>query len=58
MFATTIGPLKSSPVIKRHPANPILSAADIPYPATLIFNPGVTRFQGRPMPWFAWPPLT
>jgi len=43
-----IGPkLKSSPVIKRHPANPILSAADVPYPSLLVFNPGVVRFQGK-----------
>jgi len=42
-----VGPLKSSPVIKRHPANPILSAKDIPYPATLIFNAGVTKFNGK-----------
>jgi beta-1,4-mannooligosaccharide/beta-1,4-mannosyl-N-acetylglucosamine phosphorylase len=42
-----IGELKSSPVVKRHPANPILSAKDIPYDATLIYNAGVTRYQGR-----------
>lgn len=42
-----IGPLASSPAIQRHPANPILAARDVPYPATLVFNPGVVRFQGR-----------
>lgn len=47
MCGTTIGPLTSSPVIERHPANPILSAADIPHPSALVFNPGVVRFQGR-----------
>lgn len=31
----------------RHPANPILTAAAIPYPATLVFNAGVCRYQGR-----------
>ena len=31
----------------RSPHNPILSADRIPYPATLIFNAGVTKFQGR-----------
>ena len=31
----------------RHPANPILRAQDIPYPATLIFNAGVAKWQGR-----------
>lgn len=33
--------------IQRHPANPILSADDLAYPATLIFNAGVTKYQGR-----------
>jgi beta-1,4-mannooligosaccharide/beta-1,4-mannosyl-N-acetylglucosamine phosphorylase len=37
----------SSPRIKRHPANPVLSAKDIPYPATLIFNAGVAKYQGK-----------
>jgi len=40
-------PLASSPLIKRHAANPILSAKDIPYPATLIFNAGVAKYQGK-----------
>jgi len=39
--------LVSSPVIKRHGANPILSAKDIPYKADLIFNAGVTKFKGK-----------
>ncbi len=43
----SIGPLKSSPVIHRFADNPVLSAKDIPYTATLIFNAGVTRYQGR-----------
>ncbi|MAS36850.1 MAG: glycosidase [Anaerolineaceae bacterium] len=42
-----IGDLHSSPVIQRHPANPILTAQDIPYNAALIFNAGVTKYQGR-----------
>ncbi len=33
--------------MKRHPLNPILSAKDIPYPATLIFNAGVCKWQGK-----------
>lgn len=33
--------------ITRHPANPILSAKDIPYAANLIFNAGVCKYQGR-----------
>ena len=39
--------LKSSSTIKRHPGNPVLSARDVPYPASLIFNAGVTKYQGR-----------
>jgi predicted GH43/DUF377 family glycosyl hydrolase len=30
----------------RHPANPILTAADWPYPAHTVFNPGATRLAG------------
>jgi len=36
-----------SEVIARHPANPVLSAEGIPYPATLVFNAGVAKWQGR-----------
>ena len=39
--------LKSCTLIKRHTENPILSAGDIPYNAALIYNPGVTKFNGR-----------
>ncbi|MBP6965020.1 MAG: glycoside hydrolase family 130 protein [Armatimonadetes bacterium] len=42
-----IGELKSSPVMKRYPGNPVLSRKDIPYKANLIFNAGVTKYQGR-----------
>ena len=42
-----IGPLRSSPLVHRHPANPVLTADQVPYPATLVFNAGVARFQGR-----------
>lgn len=31
----------------RHNANPILIASDIPYPATLIFNAGVAKWQDK-----------
>ena len=34
-------------IMVRHPANPVLSADRIPYPATLIFNAGVAKYQGR-----------
>lgn len=36
----------TSPIIHRYPGNPILSAADIPYPAQLIFNAGVCKYRG------------
>lgn len=36
-----------SAVIQRHPANPLLTAKDVSYPCSLLFNAGVTKFQGR-----------
>jgi beta-1,4-mannooligosaccharide/beta-1,4-mannosyl-N-acetylglucosamine phosphorylase len=33
--------------LQRFSGNPILSAADVPYPASLIFNAGVTKYNGR-----------
>lgn len=33
--------------IHRHRVNPVLSAADVPYDSTLLFNAGVTKFRGR-----------
>ncbi len=41
------GILKSSPVIKRFSGNPVLAAKDVPGDATLIFNAGVTKYQGK-----------
>ncbi len=43
----TIGPLSSSPVITRHPQNPLLTQAEVPYESTLVFNAGVAKYQGR-----------
>jgi beta-1,4-mannooligosaccharide/beta-1,4-mannosyl-N-acetylglucosamine phosphorylase len=34
-------------IVTRHPGNPILSTEDIPYSSTLIFNAGVTKYQGK-----------
>ena len=34
-------------MIKRHPANPVLARKDVPYDASLIFNAGVAKYQGR-----------
>lgn len=39
--------LKSSSVITRFEGNPILSYKDIPYKAALIFNAGVTKYNGK-----------
>lgn len=39
--------LASAPCIRRHPANPVLAARQVPYQATLVFNAGVTKWQGR-----------
>ena len=30
----------------RHPGNPVLTAADVPYDATLVFNAGVCKWHG------------
>ncbi len=38
---------KTHPCITRYPGNPVLSAADVPYHATLIFNAGVCKYQGK-----------
>ncbi len=34
-------------MIIRHPSNPVLQAKDIPYDASLIFNAGVAKYEGR-----------
>lgn len=47
MLPSVVGPLVSSSVIQRHPANPVLSAKDVPYQATLVYNAGICKFQGR-----------
>ncbi|GIO41345.1 glycoside hydrolase family 130 protein [Paenibacillus apis] len=42
-----IGSLASSPVIVRHPANPILGPKDVPYGPAMVFNAGVTKYEGK-----------
>lgn len=42
-----IGPLKSSPAVKRFSGNPLLTAADVAFPCDLVFNAGTTKFNGR-----------
>lgn len=39
--------LKSSQIIKKYEGNPILTASDIEYDAALIFNAGVTKYDGK-----------
>jgi predicted GH43/DUF377 family glycosyl hydrolase len=34
-------------VLRRSDANPILTAADVPYPANSVFNPGAARVEGE-----------
>ena len=41
------GELHSSPIMRRYAGNPLLTAADMPYPATYVFNAGVIRFQDK-----------
>jgi len=36
---------RNPPLIERHPNNPILTAADWPYRANTVFNPGATMLQ-------------
>lgn len=40
-------PMKTSPVITKYPGNPILSAKDVPFDATLVFNAGATKYNGK-----------
>ncbi|SFB48347.1 beta-1,4-mannooligosaccharide/beta-1,4-mannosyl-N-acetylglucosamine phosphorylase [Cohnella sp. OV330] len=47
MSLPTIGALKSSSLIVRHPNNPILTSKQVPYNPALVFNAGVTKFQGK-----------
>lgn len=44
---TLLPALTSAACIRRHPANPILTAAQVPFAASLVFNAGVCKWQGR-----------
>lgn len=37
----------ASNVVKRYENNPILTPADVPYPANLVFNAGITKYKDR-----------
>ena len=39
--------LASCPCVRRYEKNPVLSARDVPYDCTLVFNAGVIRWQGQ-----------
>ena len=41
------GVLRTNPIVHRHEGNPILTAKDVPYPATYVFNAGVNYYQGK-----------
>ncbi|WP_083676382.1 glycoside hydrolase family 130 protein [Paenibacillus sp. FSL H8-0548] len=47
MTDKTIGELTSSSILHRHPLNPVLSPKDVPYHPAMVFNAGVTKFQGQ-----------
>jgi len=47
MSLSIIGDLVSSSAITRHPESPVLTSQGVPYPSTLVFNPGVTKWAGR-----------
>ena len=42
-----INNIVTSSIIKRYEENPVLSAKDMPYEASLIYNAGVTKFNGK-----------
>ena len=44
---SVIGTLTSSPVIHRHPANPLISSDMVTFPSTLTYNAGVAKFNNR-----------
>ena len=42
-----IGPLHSSPAVKRYDGNPILTSENVPFPCNLALNAGTAKFNGR-----------
>jgi len=38
---------KTLSIVKRYNKNPVLTAEQVPYDATLLFNPGVAKFKGK-----------
>lgn len=46
-MSNTFSTLKSSNLIHRYEHNPVLSPKDVPYKSDLVFNAGVTKYQGK-----------
>jgi len=42
-----VGKLHSSPIMHRYEGNPLLTAADMPYKADLVFNAGVALYKDK-----------
>ena len=42
-----VGELHSSPIMRRYEGNPLLTAKDMPYEATYVFNAGVIKYRGE-----------
>ena len=42
-----VGPLTTSPAVRRYSGNPLLTAKDVPFPCDLAFNAGAAKFRGR-----------
>ena len=42
-----VGPLTSSPIVKRCSLNPLLTASAVPFPCNLAFNAGTAKFRRR-----------
>jgi predicted GH43/DUF377 family glycosyl hydrolase len=42
-----VGPLTSSPIIKRHPQNPIFTAKDVPYPSVIAYDAEVVKYERK-----------
>ncbi len=39
--------LTSAKCLMRNPGNPVLSSSDLPYASSLVFNAGITKFNGK-----------
>ena len=47
LLATSARMTRPEPLFRRDATNPILSAADVPYPANSVFNPAAARVDGE-----------